>query len=63
MEFMDKKTIRCETCDHKLDVTKEKVYVAEVENIIFGTELYNAIDCECCGCQNLLHRRYKKADE
>lgn len=58
---MEIKEMNCRVCNHPLNISKENVYVAKVNNKVFGfTENYNATDCPYCGCQNLLQKRFEK---
>lgn len=53
--------MNCKVCNHPLNISKENVYVAKVENVFFHTsENYSATDCPYCGCQNLLQKRFEK---
>lgn len=59
---MEIKEMNCKVCNHPLNIRKENVYVAKVENAFFRTsENYSATDCPYCGCQNLLKRRFESA--
>ena len=58
---MEIKEMNCKVCNHPLNISKENVYVAKVENALFHTsENYSATDCPYCGCQNLLQKRFEK---
>ena len=61
MDTMDINIKRCEVCNHPLNISKDNVYVAKVENMIFHiSENCSATDCPYCGCQNLLQKRHEK---
>ena len=56
------KEVKCEVCNHPLNIVKENVYVAKnVNNFLSDDEDWSATDCPYCGCQNLLKRRFEKA--
>ena len=52
------KEVKCEVCNHPLNIVKENVYV---NNFLSDDEDWSATDCPYCGCQNLLKRRFEKA--
>lgn len=54
------KEIKCNVCDSKIELKKELVYEVAEYNGILGQKIYNAIDCQKCGCQKLLYPRIKK---
>ena len=59
--LMEIKEMKCKVCNHPLNISKENVYVAKVENVFFHTSKnYSATDCPYCGCQNLLQERFEK---
>lgn len=61
---MEIKEKNCEVCGHTLNISKENTYIVKVENMLFhNTDDYDATDCPYCGCQNLLHKRYRKSDD
>lgn len=50
---------KCEVCEAPLILTKDKIYTAIVGSSLFTPgDNYSAIDCEVCGCQNLLKIRH-----
>ncbi len=54
---------RCDVCNHTLDITKKKLYVVMMKRGSWNltvSENYDAVDCDYCGCQNLVHIRYEK---
>lgn len=58
--------IRCKICGKRIKLDKSKTYQTKIEeNNIFsrGLAIYDAIDCEKCGAQNLLGKRFKKNEE
>lgn len=55
---------RCNVCGEPLVLDKEKIYL--VESTIFFTKercVYDAVDCEKCGCQNVLKERKKRVED
>ena len=57
-----KKKHKCTTCGAPLILIKEKIYTAIVGgSMLMAGDKYSAIDCEICGCQNLLAIRYPEA--
>lgn len=58
------KMMVCGICGMPLNLTKEK-YIIE-KAVPFQTENikeYDAVDCDYCGCQNVLNIRYPKIRE
>lgn len=54
----------CSVCGTPLDLSKDKTYL--VEDVAFLTGrcvLYDAVDCEQCGCQNILKERKKRVED
>lgn len=64
MDTMNINTKRCKVCNHPLNISKDNVYEAKVENVFFHTfENYSATDCPYCGCQNLLQKRFERVEK
>ena len=64
MDTMDININRCKVCNHPLNMSKDNVYVARVENVFFhSSENYSATDCPYCGCQNLLQKRFDRSEK
>lgn len=58
---MDEK--KCSVCGTLLNLTKDKIYLVKDVGILAGRyTLYDAIDCEQCGCQNVLKERRVRVD-
>lgn len=58
---MDEK--KCSVCGTPLDLSKDKIYLVKDVAILTGRcVLYDAVDCEQCGCQNILKERKIRVD-
>lgn len=58
---MDEK--KCSVCGTLLNLTKDKIYLVKGVSVLTGRyTLYDAIDCEQCGCQNVLKERKVRVD-
>lgn len=58
------KNVECCVCGAQLNLKKEKYIIEKAvpfqdENI----KEYDAVDCDYCGCQNVLNIRYPKISE
>lgn len=60
IEKFKEKIIKCNVCDSKIELEKELVYEVAEYNGFMNTKIYNAIDCQKCGCQKILYPRMKK---
>jgi len=60
IEKLKEKIIKCNVCDSKIELKKELVYEVAEYNGFMNTKIYNAIDCQKCGCQKILYPRMKK---
>ena len=61
-----KKAQYCKVCGKQLILDKSKVYSAAepiglLESLTSVRKTYDVIDCDYCGCQNLLNIRLPKA--
>lgn len=55
---------KCSVCGEPLVLDKEKTYLVKDVNFFTGKKTaFDAIDCEKCGCQNILKARIEKNDE
>ena len=55
---------RCSVCGEPLDLDKGKTYLVELTNFLTKEIMYSdAIDCEKCGCQNILKERRQRAKD
>ena len=49
---------KCSVCGEPLALDKEKTYLVKDVNFFTRKEItFDAIDCEKCGCQNILKAR------
>lgn len=49
---------KCDVCGALLDLNKDKTYLVKTVNFFTKEERYSdAVDCEKCGCQNILKER------
>ncbi len=54
---------KCDVCGAQLDLNKDKTYLVKTVNFFTKQEMYSdAVDCEKCGCQNVLKERKVRAD-
>ena len=59
---MDEK--RCNVCGAILDLNKDKTYLVRMVNFLTKEETYSdAVDCEKCGCQNILKERKMRVED
>ena len=59
---MDEK--KCSVCGTLLNLTKDKTYLVKEVGVLTGRcTLYDAIDCEKCGCQNILKERKMRVED
>lgn len=59
---MDEK--KCSVCGTLLNLTKDKTYLVKEVGVLTGRyTLYDAIDCEQCGCQNILKERKMRVED
>ncbi len=64
MEKKDKRIKLCKTCGNPLILAKDKIYSAMIGGgVLTAADEYSAIECEICGCQNILSPRYPKKRE
>lgn len=55
---------KCDVCGALLDLNKDKIYLVKAVNFITKEEMYSdAVDCEKCGCQNILKERKIRAED
>lgn len=60
--MMDEK--KCSICGELLALDKEKTYLVEDTNFFTKERrIYDAIDCEQCGCQNILKERRIRVED
>lgn len=53
----------CDVCGTLLDLNKDKIYLVKTVNFITKGEMYSdAVDCEKCGCQNILKERRMRVE-
>lgn len=57
---MDKKI--CDVCGTPINLTKGNIYLVKDEKMTGKHVLYDAVDCEQCGCQNVLKERKVRVD-
>lgn len=57
---MNFKKIKCNVCESQIELKRELVYEVAEYNGFMNTKIYNAIDCQKCGCQKILYPRMKK---
>lgn len=58
--------MKCKVCEKEFELKKGDRYTAVPGygfGRIFAVDMYDAIDCPCCGCQNLIQKRYGKENE
>lgn len=53
---------RCKVCNKRLCLDKDKKYLAEkrpqgLNSLVESKTVYEAFDCEWCGCQNIVNIR------
>lgn len=53
---------RCKVCNKRLCFDKDKKYLIEkrpqgLNSLVEPKTVYEAFDCECCGCQNIVNVR------
>ena len=59
----------CKICNCNFDIKPAKKYMAKVASIkinlngCFSSEIYDAMDCPQCGCQQLLCVRHPSVDD
>ena len=54
---------KCDVCGTPLDLNKDKIYLVKTVNFITKGEMYSdAVDCEKCGCQNILKERRMRVE-
>ncbi len=59
---MDEK--KCSVCGASLPLDKNKTYLVKSINFLTKECMYSdAIDCEKCGCQNILKERKMRAED
>lgn len=55
---------KCDVCGALLNLNKDKIYLVKTVNFITKGEVYSdAIDCEKCGCQNILKERRMRVED
>lgn len=55
---------KCDVCGALLNLNKDKIYLVKTENLFAKGEVYSdAIDCEKCGCQNVLKERKMRVED
>ena len=55
---------KCDVCGALLDLNKDKTYLVKRVNFFTKEEMYSdAVDCEKCGCQNVLKERKMRAED
>lgn len=55
---------KCNACGALLDLNKDKTYLVKETNFFTKEEVYSdAIDCEKCGCQNILKERKMRVED
>lgn len=54
---------KCDICGTPLKMSKENIYLVKDEKMTGKHIIYNAIDCEKCGCQTILKERKVRAED
>lgn len=59
---MDEK--KCSVCGTSLPLDKSKIYLVKSINFLTKECMYSdAVDCEQCGCQNILKERKMRVED
>ena len=59
---MDEK--KCSVCGTSLPLDKSKIYLVKSINFLTKECMYSdAVDCEKCGCQNILKERKMRVED
>lgn len=53
---------KCDVCGTPLNLTKGNAYLVKGVGLTGREYLYDAVDCEQCGCQNILKERKERVD-
>lgn len=54
---------KCDVCGTPLNLTKGNIYLVKDATMTGRHALYDAVDCEQCGCQSILKERKARAND